>query len=149
MKRRLAAAILTATVATGAMTLPAAAEWNGEQEAACTQSIGTPQGNGWQCIGGTWYLINQDGTRRQGWYREKGQWYFLNDRGAMVTGWTEIDGRVYCFGSDGVMMTGSAEEDGAVYTLGQDGAMEGDLEEGGPALTGIYVTISGIVRAVA
>lgn len=149
MNRRIAAAILTATVTAGAMTLPAAAEWNGDQEAACTQSIGLPQGNGWQCVGGTWYLINQDGTRRQGWYKEKGQWYFLNDCGAMVTGWTEIDGRVYCFGSDGIMMTGRAEADGEVYTLGQDGAVEKDWEGSGPIVTGIYVTISGIVRCVA
>ncbi len=149
MKRRIAAAILTATVTAGAMTLPAAAEWNGEEEAACTQSIGTPQGNGWQCIGGVWYRINQDGTCRQGWYKEKGQWYFLNDRGAMVTGWAEIDGLVYCFGSDGIMMTGNVEADGETYTLGQDGAVEGGPEEGSPAVGGIYVTISGIVRSVA
>ena len=108
MKRRLAAAILTATVTAGAVTLPAAAEWDrGEQDTACVQTVGTPQGTGWQQIGGRWYLITKEGSFYQGWHREKGQWYFLNNSGAMVTGWVEIDGRVYCFGADGVMMTGT------------------------------------------
>ena len=54
MKRRLAAAILTATVTAGAVTLPAAAEWDrGEQDTtACVETVGTPQGTGWQQIGG-------------------------------------------------------------------------------------------------
>ena len=44
MKRRLAAAILTATVTAGAVTLPAAAEWDrGEQDTACVQTVGTPR----------------------------------------------------------------------------------------------------------
>ena len=50
MKRRLAAAILTATVTAGAVTLPAAAEWDrGEQDTtACVETVGTPQGTGWR-----------------------------------------------------------------------------------------------------
>ena len=53
MKRRLAAAILTATVTAGAMTLPAAAgEWDNEQQAACTETVQSPQQSGWQCAGG-------------------------------------------------------------------------------------------------
>ena len=56
MKRRLAAAILTATVTAGAMTLPAAAgEWDNEQQAACTETVQSPQQSGWQCAGGNWY----------------------------------------------------------------------------------------------
>ena len=45
MKRRLAAAILTATVTAGAVTLPAAAEWDrGEQDTtACVETVGTPR----------------------------------------------------------------------------------------------------------
>ncbi len=144
MKRRLAAAILTATVTAGAVTVPAAAEWE-EPGAACVQTIGASQGNGWQLIGGTWYFLTENGYR-QGWYREKGNWYFLDNRGAMVTGWAEIDGKAYCFGTDGVMLTGNAEKDGESYSLGIDGAVTG---ENLPQIEKIYVTISGIVRAVA
>ena len=91
MKRRLAAAILTATVTAGAMTLPAAAgEWDNEQQAACTETVQSPQQSGWQCAGGNWYYKNADGSYRQGWMRERGQWYFFDGQGVMVTGWAEI-----------------------------------------------------------
>ena len=148
MKRRLAAAILTATVTAGAVTLPAAAEWDrGEQDTtACVETVGTPQGTGWQQIGGVWYLITKEGNYYQGWHREKGQWYFLNNRGAMVTGWVEIDGRVYCFGAAGVLMTGTACSGDQCYQLGLDGAVVGEEV---PAVSQIYITIAGIVRAVA
>ena len=64
----------------------------------------------------------------------------------MVTGWVEIDGRVYCFGADGVMMTGTACSGDQCYQLGLDGAVVGEEV---PAVSQIYITIAGIVRAVA
>jgi hypothetical protein len=152
MKRTVAAALLTAAVTAGAM-MPVAAEWNGETEAACIESVQTqiPEKTaaaqetagetGWRCIDGNWYLLREDGTRRQGWVREKGNWYFLNDRGIMVTGWNEIDGRIYCFGENGIMCTGETAD----YLLGLDGALA-ENEENKPPLDGIYVTILGIVR---
>lgn len=148
MKRRLAAAILTATVTAGAMTLPVAAEdWDNEQQtAACTETVASPQQTGWQCAGGNWYFKNADGSYRQGWMRERGQWYFFNGQGVMVTGWVEIDGKAYCFGADGAMLCDSAEAGGKVYDLAIDGSVKGDDV---PPVNGIYVTIAGIVRMVA
>ena len=64
----------------------------------------------------------------------------------MVTGWVEIDGRVYCFGADGVMMTGTACDGDRCYELGLDGSVQGEEM---PEVDEIYVTIAGIVRAVA
>ena len=145
MKRRLAAAILTATVATGAVAMPTASAADYEEQNACVQTVSTPQGSGWQLIGGKWYLLTDDGYR-QGWYRENGEWYFLTDRGEMLTGWAEIDGKYYCFGADGIMMTGNAEQDGKSYSLGIDGAVIGEEH---PKTDSIYITISGIVRPIA
>ena len=109
MKRRLAAAILTATVTAGAMALPAAAEdWDNGQQAACAETVESPQQSGWQCAGGNWYYKNADGSYRQGWMRERGQWYFFDGRGVMVTGWGEKDGKAYGSGADGAMLTGRA-----------------------------------------
>ena len=147
MKRRLAAAILTATVTAGAMALPAAAEdWDNGQQAACAETEESPQQSGWQCAGGNWYYKNADGSYRQGWMRERGQWYFFDGRGVMVTGWAEIDGKAYCFGADGAMLTGSAEAGGKEYDLAIDGSVKGDDL---PPVNGIYITIAGIVRMVA
>lgn len=149
MKRELAAAILTATVAAGAVALPVSADNTLVMEqTACTESFSAPTGNGWQNIGGVWHLIQQDGRARQGWYKDKGQWYFLDNKGAMVTGWTEIDGKVYCFGCDGIMKTGITEHDGEYYLLGHDGAVIEDENEDRPGVSGVYVTISGIVRPI-
>ena len=131
MKRRLAAAILTATVTAGAMTLPAAAgEWDNEQQAACTETVQSPQQSGWQCAGGNWYYKNA----------------FFDGQGVMVTGWAEIDGKAYCFGADGAMLTDCAEAGGKAYDLAVDGSVQGDDV---PPVDGIYITIAGIVRMVA
>ena len=153
MKRRLAAAILTAAVTAGSVAVPAAAEWEGDAQrisSACVEMTGvdapnTVQKDGWQMIGGKWYYRQGD-SYRQGWFKDKGNWYFLDGQGAMVIGWAEIDGKYYCFGTDGAMLTGSAEKDGEEYPLGIDGAVSSELT---PKTDRIYVTISGIVRKVA
>lgn len=94
MKRRLAAAILTAAVTAGSVAVPAAAEWEGDAQrisSSCVEMTGvdapnTVQKDGWQMIGGKWYYRQGD-SYRQGWFKDKGNWYFLDGQGAMVTGW--------------------------------------------------------------
>ncbi len=100
---------------------------------------------GHQCIGGSWYQLNEDGTARSGWIDEGGQrfygdedhvgrlsvgwrsidgkWYYFYDNGAMATGWLEYNGNTYYLYEDGSMAEGTAKIDGIIYSFDESGAL--------------------------
>lgn len=56
---------------------------------------------GWNQIGGSWYLMNSDGTMETGWQQLNGEWYYLYNDGTMASN-TVIDG--YELGENGAWL---------------------------------------------
>lgn len=93
---------------------------------------GTYPADGWESIGGEWYLFDADGWMLTGWQERGGLWYYLGESGAMATGWRHVGGEWYYLNPAGDMATGWKEDGGRWYLLSDSGAMlEGFRDVGG------------------
>ena len=60
--------------------------------------------NGWELIGGKWYLFDSAGWMLTGWQKLGNDWYYMESSGAMLgQGWHWIGGSCYYMYESGVM----------------------------------------------
>ena len=78
---------------------------------------------GWKQIGTYWYWFAEDGKMLTGWQQIGTYRYYFHEAGRMLTGWQEIDGNQYYFLEAGRMVTGVVTIDGQTYVFGSDGAL--------------------------
>ena len=78
---------------------------------------------GWKQIGAYWYWFAEDGKMLIGWQQIGTYRYYFHEAGRMLTGWQEIDGNMYYFLEAGRMVTGVVTIDGQTYVFGSDGAL--------------------------
>lgn len=78
---------------------------------------------GWKQIGAYWYWFAEDGKMLTGWKQIGAYRYYFHEAGRMLTGWQEIDGNMYYFLEAGRMVTGVVTIDGQTYVFGSDGAL--------------------------
>ena len=78
---------------------------------------------GWKQIGAYWYWFAEDGKMLTGWQQIGTYRYYFHEAGRMLTGWQEIDGNMYYFLEAGRMVTGVVTIDGQTYVFGSDGAL--------------------------
>lgn len=91
---------------------------------------------GWQSVGGRWYYLCEEeghdlGRMLVGWQRVSGRWYYMDPAtGAMATDWVREGGRWYWLdpATGAMVASGVREVGGRAYAFGEDGAMlEGEL----------------------
>lgn len=88
--------------------------------------------NGWEKIGGMWYLFDKNGWMRTGWVTWKNEKYYLQPtstkdfkEGQMRTGWVKLSGVWYYFESDGSMVKSECRKiDGKWYAFDSKGKMK-------------------------
>lgn len=73
--------------------------------------------NGWERVGGRWYLFDGAGWMRTGWAKVSGKWYYLDPSGAMAVGWRKVGGTWYHLDGSGAMAEGWRKVGGAWYYL--------------------------------
>ena len=86
--------------------------------------------NGWQEIGGEWYIFDSRGyALKDAWYYDNDKyWYYLDSECKMIRGskekhlWLWIDSSCYCFNEHGRMYCNCITPDG--YIVKQNGALE-------------------------
>ena len=66
---------------------------------------GAPVGEGWQLIGGDWYVFDASGIMHTGWYETVDGWYYLYpDTGKMaMSTWIQDNGKWYYITRSGLM----------------------------------------------
>lgn len=121
MVKRLAAAMLAATVAIGT-PMAVSAAWKTEGK-GWNWTVNGQNATGWQMIDNTWYYFNAQGTMQTGWVQYGNSWFFLQPSGAMATGWVNDNGQYYYTKSNGAMATGWVQDNGTWYCMSSSGAM--------------------------
>lgn len=121
MVKRLAAAMLAATVAIGT-PMAASATWRTEGK-GWNWTVDGKNATGWQMIENTWYYFNSEGTMQTGWVPYGNSWYFLQPSGAMATGWVQDNGKWYYTKADGAMATGWVQTGDTWYCMSSTGEM--------------------------
>lgn len=121
MVKRLAAAMLAATVAIGT-PMAASATWRTEGK-GWNWTVDGKNATGWQMIENTWYYFNSEGTMQTGWVPYGNSWYFLQPSGAMATGWVQDNGKWYYTKADGAMATGWVQAGDTWYCMSSTGEM--------------------------
>ena len=100
--------------------------------------------DGWELVGGYWYLFDSDGWMLTGWHKVGGKWYYMADSGAMLAdawvqvsegrwswltsdgsaatdGWCKVKGKWAYFDSDGYAAASKIiESGGKYYAIGDD-----------------------------
>lgn len=75
----------------------------------------------WVYAGGSWYLMDADGSTLTGKVLKDGVWYYLTSSGAMATGWVQDATGAWYFAStdasDGRLQTGWQKSNGSWYWL--------------------------------
>lgn len=90
---------------------------------------GSYKKNGWEQIGGIWYLFDSEGKMLTGWQTRNGETYFLQENGSLYTGWIKAGDKWYYLnrvndgGTEGAMRKGWLTQNGVTYYLDQNGVM--------------------------
>ena len=84
---------------------------------------------GWILDNGIWYYKFPSGElKKNGWEKVGGKWYLFDGNGRMLTGWQKRDGHSYYLNNEGDMRTGWFKDKGVWYYLnGEAGATEGAM----------------------
>lgn len=157
MVKRLAAAMLAATVAIGT-PMAVSAAWKTEGK-GWNWTVNGQNATGWQMIDNTWYYFNAQGTMQTGWVQYGNSWFFLQPSGAMATGWVNDNGQYYYTKSNGAMATGWVQDNGTWYCMSSSGAMRtGWVASGndwyylaptGAMVTGAVIKVDNAVYSIA
>ena len=129
IKRRIAAAALTAVMAVSAlpaMSASASAVWVKSDSGYSYKDDTTGKKlTGWQTIDNAKYYFDKKGYAVTGWKTIGENKYYFNasKKGKMLTGWSKIGDSRYYFGTDGKMRTGFVKLSGKTYYFGKDGKM--------------------------
>ena len=157
MVKRLAAAMLAATVAIGT-PMAVSAAWKTEGK-GWNWTVNGQNATGWQMIDNTWYYFNAQGTMQTGWVQYGNSWFFLQPSGAMATGWVNDNGQYYYTKSNGAMATGWVQDNGTWYCMSSSGTMRtGWVASGndwyylaptGAMVTGAVIKVDNAVYSIA
>ena len=97
---------------------------------------------GWKQIGAYWYWFAEDGKMLTGWKQIGAYRYYFHEAGRMLTGWQEIEGNTYYFLEAGRMATGTIIIEGEMYEFAQNGALIKEIVPGWLLEDGIYYWIN-------
>ncbi|MDM8235014.1 N-acetylmuramoyl-L-alanine amidase [[Ruminococcus] torques] len=97
---------------------------------------------GWKQIGAYWYWFAEDGKMLTGWQQIGTYRYYFHEAGRMLTGWQEIDGNTYYFLEAGRMVTGTITIEGEMYEFAQNGALIKEIVPGWLLEGGTYYWIN-------
>ena len=97
---------------------------------------------GWKQIGAYWYWFAEDGKMLTGWKQIGTYRYYFHEAGRMLTGWQEIEGNTYYFLEAGRMATGTIIIEGEMYEFAQNGALIKEIVPGWLLEDGIYYWIN-------
>ena len=97
---------------------------------------------GWKQIGAYWYWFAEDGKMLTGWQQIGTYRYYFHGAGRMLTGWQEIEGNTYYFLEAGRMATGTIIIEGEMYEFAQNGALIKEIVPGWLLEDGIYYWIN-------
>ena len=97
---------------------------------------------GWKQIGAYWYWFAEDGKMLTGWQQIGTYRYYFHEAGRMLTGWQEIEGNTYYFLEAGRMATGTIIIEGEMYEFAQNGALIKEIVPGWLLEDGIYYWIN-------